>query len=289
MGGTSTSKSTQTSQLAPYDPASGSLKGILSGLNSFVPQAGTLDGGQRDAINQVVSNSNGQPNYNPAISSGTMGLLNGGGAQNNDAAIKNNLGMLQNGFVGQTASGANVGNNTALKAQLDTAAADTSQAINSQWAAAGRDGSPGNAQAVARGVTQATAPIIAAQYNTDVSNALNAGKSLYDAGNTTYGMLNGNQANANANFTNGIGAVSSGLNAENAAPTATINALAQRFNIPVSQLSTLLGSVAPVAAQFGQNNASSSTESTMSPVQQFALLASGIGSMMPKGPISFGG
>lgn len=288
MGGTSTSKSTQTSQLAPYGAADGSLRGILSGLGSLVPQAGTLSGGQQDAINQVVSNANGQPNYNPAISSGTMGLLNGGGAQNNDAAIKSNLGMLQNGFVGQTASGANIGNNEALKAQLDTAAADTSQAINSQWAAAGRDGSPGNAQAVARGVTQATAPIIAAQYNTDVSNALNAGSTLYNAGNATYGLLNGTQGAANTNFTNGIGAVSSGLDAENAAPTAKINALAQQFNIPASQLTTLLGSVAPVAAQFGTSNGTSTSESTMSPVQQFALLASGIGSMMPKGPISFG-
>lgn len=288
MGGTSTSKSTQTSQLAPYDPASGSLNGILSGINSLVPQAGTLSSGQQGAINQVVSNANGQPNYNPAIASGTTGLLNGGGAQSNDAAISNNLGMLQNGIVGQTASGANIGNNTALKAQLDTAAADTSQGINSSWAAAGRDGSPGNAQAVARGVAQAQAPIIASQYNQDVQNALNAGSTLYSAGNTTAGLLNGTQSTANSNFTNGIGAVSSGLNAENAAPTATINALAQQFNIPASQLTTLLGSVSPVAAQFGTNNGSSTSESTMSPVQQFALLASGLGSMMPKGPISFG-
>jgi hypothetical protein len=288
MGGTSTSKTSQTSQLAPYDPASGSLNGILSGISNLVPQAGTLSSGQQGAINQVVSNSNSQPNYNPAIASGTTGLLNGGGAQSNDASIKSNLGMLQNGVVGQTASGANIGNNTALKAQLDTAAADTSQGINSQWAAAGRDGSTGNAQAVARGVAQAQAPIIAAQYNTDTTNALNAANTLYGAGNTTYGMLNGNQAAANSNFTNGIGAVSSGLEAENAAPTATINALAQQFNIPASQLQTLLGSISPVAAQFGTQSGTSTGENTMSGAQQFALLASGVGSMMPKGPISFG-
>lgn len=289
MGGKSSSSTSQTSQLTPYGEASGSLNGILGQINNLVPQAGTLSSGQQGAINQVIANSNSQPNYNPAIASGTTGLLNGGGAQSNDAAIKSNLGMLQNGIVGQTASGANIGNNSALKAQLDTVAADTSQGINSQWAAAGRDGSPGNAQAVARGIAQAQAPIVAAQYNTDVANALNAANTAYGAGNTTYGMLNGNQATANTNFTNGIGAVSAGLNAENAAPTATINALAQQFNIPASQLQTLLGSVSPVAAQFGTNNATSTTESQMSPVQQFALLASGIGSMMPKGPISFGG
>jgi hypothetical protein len=288
MGGSSSSSTTQSSTLSPYGAASGSLNGILSGINNLVPSAGTLSSGQQGAIDKVVANSNGQPNYNPAISSGTTGLLNGGGAQSNDGAISSNLGMLQNGIVGQTASGANIGNNTALKAQLDTAAADTSQAINSSWAAAGRDGSPGNAQAVARGVAQAQAPIIAAQYNTDTSNALNAANTLYNSGNTTYGMLNSNQAAANTNFTNGIGAVSSGLEAENAAPTATINALAQQFNIPASQLSTLLGTISPVAAQFGTQNGTSDTTSQMSGAQQFATILSGIGSIMPKGPISFG-
>jgi hypothetical protein len=92
MGGTSTSKQTQSSTLSPYDPANSSLQGILSGINNLVPQAGTLSSGQQGAINQVVSNSNGTPNYSQPINNGVGGLLNGGGAQNNDAAIKSNLG-----------------------------------------------------------------------------------------------------------------------------------------------------------------------------------------------------
>lgn len=288
MGGTSKSSSTQSSSLSAYDPAKPGLDGLLGGINGMVGSAGSLSQGQQGAINQVIGNANSQPNYNPAISSGTMGLLNGGGAQNNDAAIKSNLGLLQNGVVGQTASGANIGNNTALKAQIDTMATDIGGGINSSWAAAGRDGSPGNAQAVARGIAQGTAPVIAAQYNTDTTNALNAGNTLYNAGNSTYGLLNGNQATANTNFTNGIGAVGAGLNAENAAPTAAINAMAQQFNIPASQLTTLLGAISPVAAQFGTQNGKSNTENQMSGAQQFALLTSGISNLMPKSPISFG-
>jgi hypothetical protein len=123
---------------------------------------------------------------------------------------------------------------------------------------------------------------------TPTTNALGAATSLYGAGNTTYGLLNGNQNQANQNFTNGVGAVSSGLNAQNAAPTAAINAMAQQFNIPASQLQTLLGMVSPVAAQFGTQNGQSTGESTMSGAQQFATIAQGIGSLWPKGNISFG-
>jgi hypothetical protein len=217
------------------------------------------------------------------MTSGTLGLLNGGGATNNDAAIKQNLGNYQ-GLLANTASGANIGNNTALKAQLDAAAADTTNSINGQWAAAGRDFSPGNAQALARGITTAQAPVIAAQYNTDVGNQLNAASSLYGAGNTTYGLLNANNATANQNFTNGVGTAGTALDTQNWGANATLAAEAQRFGIPASQYATLLGSIAPVAAQFGTQNGQSTGEST----QQFGLIAQGLGSLWPKGNISFG-
>jgi hypothetical protein len=288
VGGTSKSTQTQTSTLAPYEPANSALQGILGGINNLVPQAGTLTSGQQGVIDKVISNANGTPDYSQTINSGVTGLLNGGGATKYDSQITANLDSLKNGILGQTASGANIGNNPALQAQIDQITTDATNATNSAWAAAGRDGSPGNFQALGRGIASGVAPVLAQQYNTDVSNALGAATSLYGAGNTTYGLLNGTQNQANTNFTNGIGAVSSGLNAENAAPTAAINAMAQQFNIPASQLQTLLGMVSPVAAQFGTQSGQSTSESTMSPVQQFATIASGIGSLWPKGNISFG-
>lgn len=289
MGGTSKTSQTQTSQLAPYDPANPALQGILSGVSNLVPQAG-LSGAASGALNTIENNANtAQNTFSPSITSGTVGLLNGGGATNNDGAIKQNLGMLNSGIVGQTASGANIGNNTALKGQLDAAAADVTNNVNSQWAAAGRDGSPGNAQALARGITTAQAPIIASQYNTDTTNALNAANTMYGAGNTTYGLLNANNAQANANFTNGVGTAGNALDASNYGANATLQAEAQRFGIPAGQYQTLLGSIAPIAAQFGTNTGTSNGTSTMSGAQQFATIAGGIGSLWPKGNITFGG
>ena len=287
MGGTSETKQSQTSQLSPYDPASPALTGLLGGITNLVPQAG-LSSSASGALDTIVKNANtASGQFSQPIANGTIGLLNGGGATANDAGIKQNFADYK-GLLDRTASGANIGNNTALKAQLDAAAADTTNSINSQWAAAGRDFSPGNSQALARGIMTAQAPVIAAQYNTDVGNQLNAASSIYGAGNTTYGLLNGTNAAANQNFVNGVGTAGAAVDASNYGANATLQAEAQRFGIPASQYATLLGSVAPIAAQFGQNSGTSTGTQQMSGAQQFAMIAQGLGSLWPKGSISFG-
>jgi len=288
MGGTSHTSQTQTQSLAPYDPANPGLQGILGRLNGMVGQAG-LNSNQSNALDTIQRNATNAGNmFSPSVMSGTYGLLNGGGAQNNDAAIRANLTSLNSGILGQTASGANIGSNPALKAQLDQITTDVTNQTNGAWAAAGRDGSPGNAQALGRGIASGVAPVIAAQYNADTTNALNAANTLYGAGNTTYGILNGNQATANQNFSNGVGTAGNALDVSNYGANAALQAEAQRFGIPASQYQTLLGSIAPIAAQFGQNNGHSEGEQQMSGAQQFATIASGLGSLWPRGNISFG-
>lgn len=271
MGGTSNTTQQSSSSLAPYSPASGSINGILGSLGNLSGSAASLTPGQTGAISSIESNAAGTPNYSAPIASGTAGLLNGGGANNNNGAISSNLGLL-NSNIGATASGANIGANSALQPQLDQIATDTANSVNSNWAAAGRDGSPGNSQALARGIAAGEAPVIAGQYNQDVANQQSAANSLYNAGNSTYGLLNQNQTQANQNFTNGVGTVSNGLSAENAAPNSVLSADSNIFGIPASQLQTLLGSISPVAAQFGTQNGTSSGTSTMSGIQQIAAL-----------------
>jgi hypothetical protein len=212
--------------------------------------------------------------------------LNGGGANANNPAISQNLATIR--ACSGTASGSNIGANSALKPQLDQIATDvTNQTQRLMGGGRARRLAGQRASSGARHCRGSGAGDCA-QYNTDVANQLGAAGSLYGAGNSTYGMLNANQAHANTNFTNGVGQISAGLNAQNAAPTAAINAAAQQFGIPVSQLQTLLGSISPVAAQFGTQNANSTGENQMSGAQQFAMIAQGLGSLWPKAPISFG-
>jgi len=288
MGGTSKSSQTQTQSLAPYQPAQEGIQGILSGLTNMVPQAG-LSSNSSGALDTIVKNANtASGQFSPGVTNGTLGLLNGGGATANDGAIKQNLADYK-GLLADTASGANIGNNPGLQAQLDQIRNDVTAQTNGAWAAAGRDGSPGNAQALARGVASGVAPVIAAQYNADADRALGAASSIYGAGNTTYGLLNGTNATANENFTNGVGTAGKALDVTNFGANAALQAEAQKFGIPASQYATLLGSLAPIAAQFGTQTGHSEGEQQMSGAQQFAMIANGIGSMMPKGNISFGG
>lgn len=286
MGGTSTQTQKQTSSTDPYGPASGALTGILGGINSLVPGASSLTGAQSGALNSIESNAaNGNP-YAAPIGGVARGLLNGGGAQNNDAAISGNLSNYQ-GMLTPFANGSMVGKNPALQSQLDTIGNDVTNQVNSQFAAAGRDGSGANQMALGRGIAQGEAPVIANQYNQDIGNQLGAAGSLYGAGNTTYGMLNQNQGVSNQNQQAGVGVGSQALDANNWGANQTLAAEAQRMGIPIQQLTTLLGSVSPVAQAFGTQNGTATGSNTMSGAQQFGLLAQGVGNLMPKAPMSF--
>jgi hypothetical protein len=221
MGGTSTSTQQQTSQTSPYAGAAPALTGILGGINSLLPGAGGLTGAQTGALNSIEVNANAGNPYAAPTANVARGLLNGGGAQNNDAAISGNLASYQ-GLLTPFANGSMVGQNKALQSQLNTIGSDVTNQVNSQFAAAGRDGSPANLMALGRGIAQGEAPVIANQYNTDQANQLAAANSLYGAGNTSYGLLNQNQAAANANAQAGVGVGTQALDAQNYGANATL-------------------------------------------------------------------
>ncbi|MDR3469826.1 MAG: tail fiber domain-containing protein [Xanthobacteraceae bacterium] len=282
MGGTSTSSQTQSSSTTPWSTATPALNGILGGINALTPSAG-LNATEQGAIDQLVGNAKAGNPYAGAIGAGASSLLGGGGATANNGAIGQNLASYR-GLLAPYAGGAMVGNNAALQSQLDTAASDATNRINGEFAAAGRDLSPGNSQALARGITQAQAPIIAGQYNQDVANQLAAANSLYGAGNATYGLMNDGQAAANANIQNGAGLASTALAAQNYAPNAILNAEQQAFAIPAGNYATLLGAVSPVAQSFGTTTGTGTGSQTESGAQQFGQLASGFGSLLGSNP-----
>lgn len=276
MGGTSKSTQTSTSQATPYAPAQGAIDGILGALGGQIGNAG-LTARQSGALDQIEANAASGNPYAGAIGQAATGLLNGGGAQGNDQALRDNLGAYRGLLSKWTGGGAGGGIPSIIQPQLDTLLSDVRQSIGGQFAAAGRDGSPGESQAIARGFAQGAAPIVAAQYNTDAQRAMDAAASGYGAGNATYGLLNQNQSVANQNRQAGVGVASSALDASNWAPTLTLNAEQQRFGIPTSNYQTLLGAISPVAQAFGTHNGTQTGTQTMSPIQQLAMLGSSLG------------
>jgi hypothetical protein len=278
MGGQSSSTQTQQSQTAPWQAAQPMLQGILGQLNPLVQNSG-LNPTESGAINQLSQNAaQGNP-YASQISGLAGNLLNGGGATAQAPGLQSGLSTLQSQLT-PYANGSMIGNNPALQAQLAQIASDTTNQVNSQFAAAGREGSGMNQQTLARGIAQGEAPVIAGQYNQDVANQLNAANSLYGAQNSTSGLLAGLTQQGLANQLQGVTSSQDALNAQNYTPQQQL-ALAQLTqSIPAQNLGLLAQIGVPIAGLGSQTSGTTQGTQQMSGAQQFGAIASGIGSLL---------
>ena len=77
----------------------------------------------------------------------------------------------------------------ALRSYLDVLKNDVSSQVNGMFAGAGRDLSGMNQQALARGITQAEAPVLLDAYNRALAGQRSAIDALYGAGGQTAGLL----------------------------------------------------------------------------------------------------
>jgi len=278
MGGQSSSTQTQQSQSAPWQAAQPMLQGILGQLGVGLNNTG-LTGAETGALDRLSQNaSQGNP-YTGQIGEYAASLLSGGGANTQAGNVQSNLDAFRSQLT-PYASGGMVGNNPALAAQLAQIRTDVGTAVNGQFAAAGRDFSGANQMAYGRGVAAAEAPVIAAQYNQDVANQINAANALYGAGNTTAGTLSGMQQNYLANQGQGVTAAQSALDAQNYGANATLAAEAQRRGIPVQALGLLAQIGIPIAQLGSQSNGTTTGTQQLSGAEQFGKIASGIGNIL---------
>ena len=288
MGGTSKSETTQQSQTAPWQPAQGALTGILGQLNSNLSNTG-VTGAENGALNTLVGNANAASStYAPMIGNYAQNLLSGGGATDQAGNVNANYQR----FVDQTnplASNTNYNpyDTPGFRDAINTATADITNNTNGAFAAAGRDFSGANSMALGRGLTQGLAPTIAAQYNQNVQNQQGAAGNLYNGGNTTAGILAGLQQQKLANQGQGVTAAGAATDAQNAGANATLQAEAARRGIPVQALGLLAQIGIPIAGLGGTSSGTSNTTNQMSGAQQFGLIAGGLGSLIPKGPMTF--
>jgi hypothetical protein len=277
MGGTSKQSTTQSSTTEPWKDAQPALQGILGQLSTNLGNTG-LTGAESGALDTLQRNAGQASQFAPAITNFANNLLSGGNAGAESGNIQNGLSTFQNQLT-PYANGSMIGNNPALKAQLDTIMSDVGNNINGQFAAAGRDFSGANQQAYGRGVAQGIAPVLASQYNQDVANQINAAGQLYGAQNTTSGLLAGLNQQSLANQQAGVTAAGQATDAANAGANQTLAAEAARRGIPVQALGLLAQIGIPIAGLGGQSTGQSTTTQQMSPVQQFMGIMGGINSM----------
>ncbi len=266
MGGTSTTQQKTSQQTEPWGPAQDTLKGILSQLNSQIPNSG-LTSAETGAINSIEGNASNP--FAGQIGGVAGNLLGGGGANAQAPMLNQNYQNFQNSLQ-PFASGQYVdpASNPQLQKYLGVIQNDVSNNVNSMFAGAGRDLSGIHQQSLARGIAQGEAPVLADAYNTARGQQLGAMGDIYNAGNTTGGILSGLNQTGLANQQAGIEASQNALGAQNYGANLTLAAEAQRRGIPISALGGLTGIAAPIAGLGGSSTGTMTGSQTLSPAQQ---------------------
>jgi hypothetical protein len=274
-----TSQTNQTSQTTPYSYAQPGLDSIIGGTNALAKNAG-LTGTERGAFDTLSQNAQGGNPYAPNIGVLADNLLTGYGG---DVAANRDT---YSGYMTPTARGdyLDPSKNPFFQNTIGAISDNVSDRVNSMFAAAGRDFSGAHANTVAEGISSATAPVFADVYNQERGRQLGAADSLYNAGNSTTGLLATlGQA--------GIGASDAALGAKDSGALRLLEIEAQKRGIPIQEYAQLTGILGPLAQAFGPTNQSgqSTSSQTMSPAQQawgwmnsFANLNRSWGSPQPK-------
>jgi len=227
----------QTSTTNPWEAALPTVSGLMGQLNPLIGTSGTTPG--MDSAFAALQNNFAQGNpYAAKIGDVTSNLLGGGGATNQAGPVNQNYQDYAKRLT-PTANGANIGANSGLLPYLDNIRTDVTNQVNPMFAAAGRDFSGANMQALGRGISQGQAPVIAGQYNTDVANSRSAADSLYGAGNTTAGINMGMGQQALGNQQAGIGNVPGALDAGNYGANQTLALEQLKQQIPEKNLGLL--------------------------------------------------
>jgi hypothetical protein len=279
MGGQSSQQAQQqqnTSQNQvsnPWAPAQGLLGNILGNAQNLAqPQNLYANPTQQAAITQLTNQGwQGNP-WAGNIGNLTSNLFGGGGVGQFAQPIQQAMNQYQQAVSpyitnpGQMPPG--------MQDVLNTITSDTSNAINSEFAGAGRFGSGLNQQDLARGLSQGLAAPLLGQYNTNIQNALSTAQNLF--GNQlqgVQGLLGVNQQGL-ANQAQGATTADQALAAQQYGPQQLLAAQQQNLAIPQAGLSFLASLGVPIAGLggqvSGQTTGTTSTQGTsnLSPAAQ---------------------
>lgn len=185
MGNNSqTTSQSQQSQYAPWAPAMPGLENIIGQLSNG---GGSLTPQQQSALNGLYG-AGGGPNFGAQGANAVNGMFNTTTAP--QAGLWNNALQQQQGALSPYLSSGYTNPMTVpgFGDAMKTMNQDITNQVNSQFAAAGRSGSPGNTQALARGLSQGEGGLLANEYNQLVGQQQGAANQyLSGAGSTAAG------------------------------------------------------------------------------------------------------
>ena len=278
MGGqtTTTQNTSQQSQTAPWAAAQPQLKQLLGSLGGFntsvTPQ-------QSAAANALQNTAASLPSFAPQITN-TANTLLGGGGPGYGGILSGAYNNLQGTLSPYLSPGAlNPYATPGFAQALGSLGQNITNQINDQFAAAGRDLSPGNSQALAYGLAQGEAPALAAQYNSNVSNQLAAANALFGAGNTTASGLTGLQQTALGNQLQGANLAGQVPNLATASDQAALSAANTVHGLPLANLASYESLLTPLAQLGSQTSGTSQSTATQSVPLAQQIIGGAIGGL----------
>ena len=243
----------------PWAATSGLLGNLLNQIGGLSPNLTEAESG---ALGQLSANASAGNPWASQIGGVANTLLAGGGPDRTpmiDGAYDQYRAALAPFARGDYVDPAS---DPALRSYLDVLKNDVSSQVNGMFAGAGRDLSGMNQQALARGITQAEAPVLLDAYNRALAGQRSAIDALYGAGGQTAGLLSNLDQARLANQQAGIGAADAALTAQNWGPAQQLALEAQRRGIPLQTLAAQYGMVLPAAQAFATTAGTSSGSSS---------------------------
>lgn len=259
MGGSSkTSTSTASTTTNPWSPTVDKLKSVLDLID---PNAANVTGNETNALNALTSNAQAGNPYAPAIGQLATDLLSGGTDRTGYAT--NAYNDVRSGLLPYTTMDTNPYSNPAFVNATSTLTNDIADRIKSSYAGAGyspvRSGD--FAQSLGRGVAQGVAPTWLNAYNDLTSTKLGAINSLYNAGNSTAGILSGLDQTSLANREAGIGASTAAQQAKDSPFERLLQIEAMKRSLPLQNTAQLESLLIP-PAQLGGTSQTDQTTTT---------------------------
>lgn len=268
--------SSQNSQTSPYGAAVPALGNLISELQNYsgngsVPtsQYSNLQPNEIANYQQAQNNVAQLPNFGPAEAQTASNILQTGGDPlgilRNEAS---NLNPIANENLNPMA-------NPQMQGVLSQIQNDTENAVNSQFAGAGRSLSGLNEQTLARGLAQGEAVPLLNQYNQNVSNVMGADTGLTNVQNAAMGNI-GNAFTYAGN--------APGLASQN--PLAQESIYQQEATQPYNYISAAENLINPIAGLGGTASGSQDTNQAGSGTATNSLLSQigqGLGLLNPLG------
>ena len=263
MGGNSpqTTQQTQNSVSSPWTAAQPMLQSLL---DKYSGQSTAVTPAQTAATNQLTSDTSAIPNMG-ASATGALNNAFGFSTTPQIGMLSDATKQLQSNLSPiSDPTNLNPYNTPGFSDAMSTMTNDITKNVKNVYAGSGRDpaGAGSFAGSLGRGLVQGEAPVIAGQYNTNVSNMMGANKTAFDAGNTAAtGEANLGMLPISTGLS-GIGAVP-GASTAYASPGATaLTAANAAYSTPWTNLSSALTPAATIGSLGGQTSGSGTSTTT---------------------------